>query len=459
MSSPPLPIAAREIALLALSRAASVGTYVQDELHTLLEAHDLPPAERGLATEIALGTMRHRRTLDWLLRQRLRRPIHTLDAATLNVLRTAAYQIVFLDRVPDYAAVDEAVSLVRKHAETRLAGLANAVLRRLPTLFDPQTPPERVRNPRRLLPLPHSRTLVLAEGRLPDDELQRLAIVYSFPDVLVRRWYRRWGGRRLRKVLESLNEPPRVFGRVNTLRANPAEVAARLPHELRERARTPSDNVLDLSDVSHDLLMCLLSHGLVTVEDPTATLAVDAMELRPGQTVLDLCASPGGKCSYAAELLKGQGTLWALDRGRERLALLEQTVSRLGLRIVRVAPNEPASWERMPALFDRVLVDVPCSNTGVLNRRADARWRFSVETLASLASLQRQLLAQAAAATRVGGLCVYSTCSLEPEENGDLVRRFLAETPAMVLQMERETFPSSAGDGGYLARLIRVGTA
>jgi 16S rRNA (cytosine967-C5)-methyltransferase len=183
---------------------------------------------------------------------------------------------------------------------------------------------------------------------------------------------------------------------------------------------------------------------------------VEALDVRPGQTVLDLCAAPGGKTSYIAELMRGQGTVYAMDLGAERLELLAQTVARLGLSNVRVLANEPGRWPRdLPAQFDRVLVDVPCSNTGVLNRRAEARWRFSAASLESLTRLQMELLSQGAQAARVGGLCVYSTCSLEPEENAGLVRRFLAANPWMVLQVERETLPSAAGDGGYFARLVR----
>jgi len=452
---------ARELALSALVAAHRSGGYVQDELHALMSAHGLAPADRALAMQIALGTTRHRRTLDHLLRTLLREAIETLPAAARFVLESAAYQIVFLDRVPDYAVVNEAVALMRRHGQSRRAGLANAVLRRLPRLLDRDTPPERVRDVRRRLPSPLADAggcIILAKPLLPADPVRRLAVALSFPDALVERWAARWGRRRTARVLEALNRPPRVFARVNSLRSTPQELRDVLGEPSRDACQTPRPDVLDLTELPHGTLVRLLARGVITVEDPTAMLAVEALGVEPGQSVLDLCAAPGGKTSYIAELLRGQGAVTAVDRGRERLDLLRQTVERLRLSNVHVVDNDgPAGFGTSKQAFDRVLVDVPCTNTGVLNRRADARWRFSARRLRSLATVQQTLLEQAARATRVGGLCVYSTCSMEPEENAGRVRAFLSAAPWMVLQVERETLPSADGDGGYFARLARVG--
>jgi len=451
---------ARELALSALIEAQRSSAYVQDRLHALMAAHHLPAADRALATQIAQGTTRHRRTLDHLLQTRLKHPIENMPLAARLILESAVYQIVFLDRVPDYAVVDESVSLMRRQGLERLAGLANAVLRKSPKLLDRETPPEQVRNPRRRIPSPHAeqgRPIVLREPLLPADSVQRLGVAMSFPDALVRRWVARWGMQPTERVLQILNRPPRTFARINSLRCTPQEVLESLPEALRSSSRTRRSNVLDLTGLPHARLVQLLERGMITVEDPTAVLPVEAMQLEPGQNVMDLCAAPGGKTSYIAELLAGQGTVTAVDRGRERLDLLRQTVERLGLSNVRVVDNDAwAATAAEPQAFGRVLVDVPCSNTGVLNRRTDARWRFGDLSLRSLARVQGALLEQAARATRVGGLCVYSTCSLEPEENGRRVRQFLAAAPWMVLQAERETLPSAEGDGGYYALMVRL---
>jgi len=454
---------ARELALLALRQAHQGGTYVQDRLHDLLSEHELSDADRSLATEIALATVRHRRTIDLLLASLLAKPIHKTDLATHLVLQSAAYQIIFLERVPDYAVVDEAVRLVRKAGSPHMTGLVNAVLRRVADLIDRNANPAQVGDPRRIVPLPHGGSVVLKQPLLAADDVGRLADAYSFPDVLVSRWCSRWGARKTERVLAALNRPPRLFARVNTLRTSARDLVAHLPEAVREAVQPTSEKnkknekVVDLTGLPHPSLLALLEQGLVTVEDPTAMLAVEALEARPGETVLDLCAAPGGKTSYLAELMKGEGLIFALDREGPRLDLLRHTCRRLKLDNVRVLANESAALsDDMPTEFDRVLIDVPCSNTGVLNRRAEARWRLSQKSIRSLNDLQLQLLEQGARATRTGGLCLYSTCSLEPEENGRLVRRFLQDNPWMALQSELETLPSESGDGGYFARMKRI---
>jgi len=451
---------ARELALLALRQAHQGGTYVQDRLHDLLSEHELSAADRSLATEIALATVRHRRTIDLVLASLLAKPIHKTDLATRLVLQSAAYQIIFLERVPDYAVVDEAVRLVRKAGSPHMTGLVNAVLRKVADLVDRNVKAPQVDDPRRIVPLPHGGSVVLKRPLLADDDVGRLAEAYSFPDVLVNRWCSRWGARKTERVLAALNRPPRLFARVNTLRTSARDLPAHLPADLRQTVQPTNEknkkneNVVDLTGLPHGHLLDLLEQGLVTVEDPTAMLAVEALEARPGETVLDLCAAPGGKTAYLAELMKGEGLIFALDREGPRLDLLRDTCRRLKLDNVRVLANQPAALpDDMPKEFDRVLIDVPCSNTGVLNRRAEARWRLSQKSIRSLNGLQLQLLEQGARATRSGGLCLYSTCSLEPEENGRLVRRFLQDHPRMVLQSELETLPGASGDGGYFARM------
>lgn len=448
---------ARELALLALLQAHQADSFVQDELHCLMARHALSSADRALATEIALGATRHRRTIDHLLDTLLTSPIKTMDAASRRVLQCAAYQMIFLDRVPDYAVVNEAVTLMRTRGNERLAALANAVLRKLPTLLDRQTPPDRVTDPRRRIPSPRGQWILLRRPLLPESPALRLAVAASFPDFLAGRWQRRWGLKEAERVMLAMNRPPRVFARVNTLRTTRDDLMAGFSKDERQAAATGRANLLDLTALDHDRLMTLLDQGLVTVEDPTAMLAVEALHLQPGMTVLDLCAAPGGKTSYIAELLRGQGAVWALDRSGPRLDLLRQTVERLNLKNVHVAANDPEHpADGFPHAFDRVLVDVPCSNTGVLGRRVEARWRLAGGLPSGLAAVQLALLAQAAASVRAGGLCVYSTCSLEPEENGLVVRRLLEGRRDLALQAERETRPGPDGDGGYFAVLARL---
>lgn len=448
---------ARQLALQALLRARDHDTFVQDELHGLIEAGNLSAVDRHLATEIALGTTRQCRTLDFLLNRFLRTPVRTLPLPVQMILRCAAYQILFLDRVPDYAAVNEAVRLMNARGHVRLAPVANAVLRKLPGVLDASPGAGSVADPRRRIPSPHGRWLHLAEPLLPEDPVQRIGIATSFPDALVGRWIGRWGDVSAEQMLIQLNRPPHVFGRVNTLKTTSQAILADLPPDLRKQVTVVRRNALDLTALPRETLITLLDDGRVTIEDPTAMLAVEALDVRPGHTVLDLCAAPGGKTSYLAELLKGQGEIWAVDRAGPRLERLRETVARLRLTGVHVVANAPPiGSQEMPSAFDRVMVDVPCSNTGVLNRRAEARWRLTEGLPESLLAMQFELLCQAASATSVGGQCVYSTCSLETDENAAVIRRLLTARSDMVLHAERETWPSPQGDGGYFAVLSRV---
>ncbi len=447
---------ARELAWSALKAARRRRSYVQDELHRLLRARTVSAADRTFATELALGTVRHQRTVNLLLRAVLRKPLRQLPADARLLLQSAVYQILFLDRVPDYAVVSRSVDLMRKGGQGRLAGLANAALRNVAGELDREAEPAKVTDPRRRLAGPRGGVVVLRKPLLPRETVQRLAVACSFPDFLVARWHRRWGEGRTIDVLAALNRPPRTFARVNESRETVEEVLDRLPEPVREQSRTERVNVLDLSGLPYDCLAELLAEGAVTVEDPTAMLPVEALAPEPGHRVLDLCAAPGGKTGYIAERLAGRGDVYALDRPGKRLALLRDTVKRLRLKNARVEANEPNRTARLAGDgFDRVLVDVPCTNTGVLNRRAEARWRVKPGSFERLENVQSSLLRQGLDLTCPGGVCVYSTCSIEPEENGERVRRVLAERKDVSLQLEQETLPSKAGDGGYFVRLVR----
>jgi len=449
---------ARELALMALLRAHQGDTFVQDELHGLMARHNLSPADRALATEIALGATRHRRTIDYLLDRLLTQPIAAMDLTARRILEIAAYQMIYLDRVPDYAVVDEAVTLMRSRGQERLTGLTNAVLRKVPTLLDRQSTPGRAAtDPRSRIPGPRGQWIALSGPLLPENPVLRVGVAASYPDFLVKRWQQRWGEGEAERIMLAMNRPPTLYARVNTLRTTRESLLAMLTPDERRTVVTRHVNVLDLTGIDHGRLVTILNRGLVTIEDLTAMRAVEALGVKPGMTVLDLCAAPGGKTSYIAELLRGQGTVWALDRAGARLDLLQETIDRLALKNVHVAANDPDRLPKtMPVAFDRVLVDVPCSNTGVLGRRVDARWRLANGLPAGLAETQATLLTQAVSSLAPGGLCVYSTCSIEPEENGAIVRRVLESCHYVSLQAERETRPGPDGDGGYFAVLARL---
>jgi 16S rRNA (cytosine967-C5)-methyltransferase len=286
------------------------------------------------------------------------------------------------------------------------------------------------------------------------------ALGYSHPDWLVKRWQARWGAETTVGLMAWDNTPPLTFARVNTLRTD----AGRLLEQWR-------DEGVEYDFVRHDwleenLMFELKGHpplgtlpsfqqGLFYVQDPSTLLALRELGPQPGETVLDLCAAPGGKLTFSAQLMRNEGRLVAHDVETERLKLIHENCARLG--VICVETIEPSSLSSKSASFQKILVDAPCSNTGVMRRRVDLRWRITEMEIARLEAAQRKLLGQAAILLRPGGVLVYSTCSLEPEENQQVVRGFLTENLNFQLRSQRELRPTVEGvDGAYVASLIRT---
>jgi 16S rRNA (cytosine967-C5)-methyltransferase len=284
---------------------------------------------------------------------------------------------------------------------------------------------------------------------------------YSHPEWLVNRWQSRWGADRTARLMEWNNTPPKTFARVNTLKTDPGKLLAQWRDEDVEYDFFGKDWIegyLVFELKSHPPLGRLPSFelGSFYVQDPSTLLAARELDPQRGETILDLCAAPGGKLTYLAQLLGNEGRLVAHDAATERLKLIEQNCARLGVTCVQTAL--PSTLDpRTSALFDRILVDVPCSNTGVMRRRVDLRWRIRPEEFLRLSAAQGELLRRAASLLKPGGILVYSTCSLEPEENSQVVDKFLAEYANFRLDRTRELLPFVEGvDGTYVARLVRL---
>jgi 16S rRNA (cytosine967-C5)-methyltransferase len=257
------------------------------------------------------------------------------------------------------------------------------------------------------------------------------------------------------------NSPPKSFARVNTLKTDAAQLQVlwrneKVQFELVRHDWLEENQVFELK--SHPRLADLPSFqaGCFYIQDPSTLLAVAELNPQPGETVLDLCAAPGGKLTHIAQLMRNQGRLVGHDTSRARLDLISENCARLGVTCVEtVSPSVFSSAQAF--LFDRILLDAPCSNTGVMRRRVDLRWRVRLDEIRRLRVKQLQLLRQAAGLVRPGGTLVYSTCSLEPEENGEVVTEFLAEHPGFRLELQRELLPFADGvDGAYVARIKRI---
>ena len=418
-----------------LQRAAG-GDFVEDRLEAALAQASLSSVDRHLCQELSYGIIRWQATLDWLIARKT--AAREQKPMLRNLLRMGLYQIFWLDRIPGHAAVNETVELARQSGFPSQAGFINAVLRNYLREFD-------------------ATKLLLAGLKKEQPHLG-----YSHPEWLVARWHTRWGADQTARLMEWNNTAPNAFARVNTLKADPGKLLAQWREEDVEYDFVRQDWIdenLVFELKSHPPLGRLPSfqQGLFYVQDPSTLLAARELGPQPGEHVLDLCAAPGGKLTYIAQLMGNEGRLLAHDTAAERLKLIEQNCARLGVTCVQTAL--PSNLNLQPAtLFDRILIDAPCSNTGVMRRRIDLRWRIRLEEIGRLQATQRGLLRQAAALLRPGGVLVYSTCSLEPEENSQVVDEFLSEHAAFKLERTRELLPFVEGvDGTYVARMGKNG--
>lgn len=411
----------------------------------------LDPRDRALAEALTSGTFRMRGTIDFYLSHFLSQDIERLPEPVLNILRSAIFQLQFLDRVPDYAVVNESVELAGRFSGGRFRGLVNAVLRRFGQEWES-------------VPLP----------LFEDDPVRALAIRHSHPDWLVARWLERFGADETVSLLTANNTPARMTLRVRPSGGGLEQDSARLIGMLRGAGFKVNrgeyaPEALVLEDVSNPAGLPGYLDGLFYVQDEAAMLVGRLATPSPDDLVLDLCAAPGGKCTHLAELSGGRALVVAADPSRRRIATLNENLIRLGADTVRVVAAEGRNAPFRAA--DLVLCDVPCTGTGALRRKPDLRWRITPADLDNLVAVQREILLSAAELVRPGGSLVYGTCSLEPEENESMVRWFLDRrrefrldpavrrlTGAVVSSTGcLETFPHRHGiDGAFGARLLRV---
>ncbi len=432
---------ARRVALRAL---VAVDTGEVERLEPALLLHGLDRRDRDLAVELARGVERMRLTLDFVAERYVTTGLPKRPS-TRAALRMGIYQLLYLARVPIRAAVHESVELVDKER-----GFVNAVLRRIAAAI---REPDQVdaAKPTELLHGAEGRVLRFERPELPDPidrPAAYHAIRHGLPAFVVERWARQHGIDAAIATAAASSRPPIVALRVHAPRANRTALAERLATEGVTTAPADHDAVLLWTGGGSPFESGAFRDGWFVAQDPTALRAVEAVGAQPGETVIDLCAAPGTKTTFLAAAVAPNGRVLAHDADAGRTGRIVENVARLGLRdVVTLVPDKAD----LP-IADRALVDVPCSNTGVLARRPEVRRRLRPETFAGLARIQGELLRFAIAHVRPGGTVVYSTCSIEPEENEAVVAATLGEGCELVTQ--QCTLPvERQHDGGYHAVL------
>jgi 16S rRNA (cytosine967-C5)-methyltransferase len=423
----------RQIAVRVLTERLSGQEYTENILEKELSGQRLSAADRGLCQEVVYGIARWQETLDWLIARKTEG--RTQKEVLRILLQLGLYQMFWLDRIPNHAAVHETVELAKRLGLGPQAGFVNAVLRG------------------------YTRERTETEKLLAELKTSQPALGRSHPDWLYQRWQARWGAEKAAQLMDWNNAPPPTFARVNSLKTDAAKLAERWKSEgVKFAARHwdwTGDGIIFQLDL-HPPLAGLRSfrEGLFYIQDPGTLLAVRELDPQPGDSVLDLCAAPGGKTTFIAQLMQNRGRITAQDIQADRLELIRENCTRLGVTCVEASVAPSALIPNPARRFDRILVDAPCSNTGVMRRRVDLRWRIRPEEIERLRAAQLELLRQAAPRLKQGGTLVYSTCSLEPEENSGVVKQFLGEHTQFKLEKERELLPFADGvDGAYVAKM------
>jgi 16S rRNA (cytosine967-C5)-methyltransferase len=438
------------VALSVLLDCRTRHAFAQEILDDHLAGSSLAPADRRLVTQLAYGVLRRRGTLDALLRPLVNRPAAQVEPWLWEALRLGAYQMAILTHIPPHAVVNETVELASTWNRPQARGFLNGVLRALSRLITNERTPGPATD---AMPLEDGTYRRLAQPVLPDPATsaeEYLSAAFALPGWLARRWAERYPQDECLRLGFWLAGPAPLWLRSNALRASRQQCLNALASAgiAAEVGRHPQ--AIRLGEFRPVRELPGFAEGWLTVQDESAMKVASALAPAPGSSVLDLCAAPGGKTTHLAELMANQGRIVACDIDQRRLANVTELARRLGITIIEtrlLGQDKPA-----PAgPFDAVLVDVPCSNTGVLGRRPEARWRLKPDDLRHLPRLQASLLRRACDCVRPGGVVVYSTCSIEPEENGELVRSVLS--PGLELEAEEQRRPGMPADGGYWARL------
>ncbi len=403
-------ITAREVALRVLWRVEVDRAFADVQLDAELGRSRLAQRDRRLASELVYGTLRWRLFLDWVLEQVAGRQMGALPAWIRNILRLGAYQLLFLERIPPWAACNVSVELAKKYGHRGTAALVNAVLRRLARQrHSPPQPPA---------------------GGDPDS----LAIRYSHPAWAVREWQRWLGEETTLALLEANNRQAPAVVRANLLRCTREELRRRLEEEgVRAEALAGAPEAMVLASGTAPVYTRAWREGLFTPQDLSSMVAARALEPQPGQLLIDACAAPGGKATHLAELAGDRARVLAVDVHPQRLQLVGENARRLSLTSLELVCQDarrlPENWRGQA---DGVLVDAPCSGLGLFRRHPDARWRKEPGLVTALADLQLEILCAAAECLRPGGLLLYSVCTLTRAETEGVTQRLESLRPDLV---------------------------
>ena len=437
----------RGLAVKILNRVDRTDAYLDKLLEIEIKNSELSSRDKALLFEIVHGVIRWLGRIDWILNGFYKGQFSKCIPNVKNSMRVALYQILFLDRVPDHAAVNESVEFVKKLQGEKSANLTNAVLRNI------------IR----------SRKGIRYPNR-EEDVVGYFSAYFSHPSWMVKRWIARYGEQETEKLLIANNTKPSHTLRVNTIKTTVDELKSLLKSvDLSYTDGKYLKEYLQLNVLTNITSWEYFQKGYFSIQDESTGFSCKALDPKPGMKILDLCAAPGGKTAFLADMMKNQGEIVALDKFESRLELFNRNIERLGITNVRSVAKDALLFNEND--FDGVIADVPCSGLGTLTKKPDIKWKKDFGDIRKLNKIQLKLFTKAASLVKIGGAVVYSTCTIEPEENIGIVNQFLEKHPNFKLinlgnDFDKDlidengcvqTLPSKHKvDGAFVAKLVRT---
>ncbi len=420
-------------------------SYLNIKLKASLDNDELSSMDKRFITELVHGVIKMKINLDYIISKHSKLKLKKLSPWVINILRMGIYQIYYMDKVPSSAAVNESVKLAKKYANKGAVGFVNGILRAVSKC---------------------------EEIVYPDDEIQYLSKKYSFPEWIVKRWINEFGFEFANNLLEHSNSRPNVYFRANLLKTDTLSLKNLLEDEgvmcsvYSNEKLSGIDYCLVPEKTGNISSLKSYKSGLFYVQDVGATQIVEVLSPKPGETIIDMCAAPGGKTTHIAEKMKNDGKVYAFDVYDHKIKLIRDNAKRLGIDIIDASIGDGTVYdEKLSKVADRVLVDAPCSGLGIISRKPDIKYLRSEEDISKLSKLSLDILNNAAKYVKTGGTLVFSTCTIEKEENEDVVNEFLKLNSDFSLDPIKEyskdntgyitLYPSKLNDGFFICRFKR----
>jgi len=443
----------REIALKILYDINEKGAYSNIALSRELSDGVVRPLDRAFITEMVYGVLKWKLTIDWIISRFSSLKMKKISPWILNIMRLGVYQIIYMDKVPDSAACNESVNLSKRYGHAGSSKYVNGVLRNISRNKDN-------------IPYPDKKS----------EAVKYLSVKHSHPEWLVEIWIKRFGPAFTEELLINNNQIPDFTIRTNVLKTDPQKLMEELQAKgLKVLKGRYLDEALIIENPSAFTSLDAYKNGHFQVQDESSMLAARILDPRSGELVIDVCSAPGGKTTHIAELMKNKGVVIARDVHEHKIVLINEAAKRLGIDIIKAEIFDASKLdEKYIGKADRVLVDAPCTGLGIIRKKPDIKWTRKAEDKKEITALQKVILKNAAMYIKTGGVIVYSTCTIEKEENIDIIEDFLKNNKDFELDNIQGCVPEGLReyirngyielypninriDGFFIARMIRKG--